>query len=299
MNSVSEEGSGFIQDLGEAVRRNPLSAALIGIGVLWLFTGSRSTAGDFARNTGTDRVPDAAANAFDAARSTLRSGADAIGERVVSVKGAVKDGAMDALDNARHYGRDYADTASDYVISVPGTGAEIFDTVRSNLSDVFRAQPLALGALGLAIGAGIAAGLPTTELEADYLGETSDTVKAKVTEFAAEQTDRATTVAGSVMEAATEEARKQGLTVEGAKSAAGDISAKVGRVVDAAGKGISERVTFSKQQPKQSLAAHLAGRDKQRMRCLLVPIGAGFAYTKSVATGRAAIAAAHIHKILT
>jgi hypothetical protein len=45
------------------------------------------------------------------------------------------------------------------------------------------------------------------------------------------------------MEAATEEARKQGLTVEGAKSAAGDISAKVGRVVDAAGKGISERVT--------------------------------------------------------
>jgi hypothetical protein len=249
MNSVSEEGSGFIQDLSEAVRRNPLSAALIGIGVLWLFTGSRpvETAGDFVRNTGMDRVPDAAGSAFDAARSTLRSGADAIGERVASVKGAARDGAMDVLDNARRYGRDYADTASDYVTSVPGTGSEIFDTVRSNLSDVFRAQPLALGAIGLAIGAGIAAALPATELEADYLGETSDTVKAKAAEFAAEQTDRATTVAGNVMEAATEEARKQGLTVEGAKSAAGDISAKVGRVVDKAGKGISERVTFSKQ----------------------------------------------------
>jgi len=249
MNSVSEKGSDFIQDLNEAVRKNPLSAALIGIGVLWLFTGSRAveTAGDFARNTGMDRVPDAAGNAFDAARSTLRSGADAIGERVASAKGSVKDGAMDALDNARRHGRDYVDTASDYVLSVPGTGAEIFDTVRSNLSDVFRAQPLSLGAIGLAIGAGIAAALPATELEADYLGETSDTVKAKAAEFAAEQTDRATTVAGSVMEAATEEARKQGLTVEGAKSAAGDISAKVGRVVDAAGKGISERVTFSKQ----------------------------------------------------
>lgn len=249
MNSVSEEGSDFIQDLGEAVRKNPLSAALIGIGVLWLFTGSRpvETAGDFVRNTGMDRVPDAAGNAFDAARSTLRSGADAIGERVASVKGAVRDGAMDALDNARRYGRDYADTASDYVTSVPGTGAEIFDTVRSNLSDVFRAQPLALGAIGLAIGAGIAAALPATEMETDYLGETSDTVKAKAAEFAAEQTDRATTVAGNVMEATTEEARKQGLTVEGAKSAAGDISAKVGRVVDAAGKSISERVTFSKQ----------------------------------------------------
>ena len=248
MNSVSGNGSDFIQDLNEAVRKNPLSAALIGMGVLWLFTGSRpvGTARYFVRNASLDRFPDAAGNAFDAARSTLRSGADAIGERAGSVKGAVRDSAIDAFDSARRY----ADTASEYVTSVPGTGAEIFDTVRSNLSDVFRAQPLALGALGLAIGAGIAAALPATELEADYLGETSDTVKAKAAEFAAEQTERATRVAGNVVEAATEEARKQGLTVEGAKSAAGDISAKVGRVVDAAGNGISERVTSRSSKQK-------------------------------------------------
>jgi len=48
------------------------------------------------------------------------------------------------------------------------------------------------------------------------------------------------------MGAVTEEARKEGLTVEGAKSAVGDISAKVGRVVDAAGMSISERVTSTK-----------------------------------------------------
>jgi hypothetical protein len=65
-------------------------------------------------------------------------------------------------------------------------------------------------------------------------------------ELAAEQTDRATTVAENVMEAVAEEARKEGLTVEGAKSAVGGISAKVGRVVDAAGKGISEWVTSTK-----------------------------------------------------
>ena len=57
---------------------------------------------------------------------------------------------------------------------------------------------------------------------------------------------RAATVAENVMGAITEEARKQGLTAEGAKSAVGDVSAKVGRVVDAAGKGISERVTSTK-----------------------------------------------------
>ena len=36
MNSASEKGSDFIQDLGDAVRNNPVSAALIGMGVLWL-----------------------------------------------------------------------------------------------------------------------------------------------------------------------------------------------------------------------------------------------------------------------
>ena len=38
MNDISEKASGFIHDLGEAARQNPLSAALIGMGVLWLFT---------------------------------------------------------------------------------------------------------------------------------------------------------------------------------------------------------------------------------------------------------------------
>jgi hypothetical protein len=248
MNNISEKGSDFIQDLGDAVRKNPLSAALIGMGVLWLFSGSRPVerAGDFVRNTSLDRIPDAAGTAYEAARSAVRSGTDAIGEHVASAKDAVRDGAAGAFDNAARYGRDYADTASEYVTSMPGTGTEIFNTVRSNLSDVFRAQPLALGAIGIAIGAGIAAALPPTELETDYLGETSDSVKAKVAEFAAAQTDRVTTVAENVVEAITEEARKQGLTLEGAKSAAGDVSAKVGRVVDAAGKGISERVTSSK-----------------------------------------------------
>ena len=246
MNSNSEKESDFLQDLGDAVRKNPLSAALIGMGVLWLFTGSRpvETAGDFVRNASLDRMPHAAGNAFDAARSTVRSGTDAIGERVASVKGAAREGA--ALDNVTRYGRDYADRASEYVTSIPGTSAEIFDTVRSNLSDVFRVQPFALGAIGIAIGAGIAAALPATQLETDYFGETTDTVKAKAAEFAAEQTNRVTMVAENVVDAVTKEARKQGLTLENAKSAAGDISAKIGRVADAAGKGISERVTSSK-----------------------------------------------------
>jgi len=249
MSDISEKGSDFLRDLGNAARKNPLSTALIGMGVLWLFTGSRPVerAEEIVRRTARfDRIPDAAGNAFEAARSTFRSGADSIGEHVTSAKDALRDGGADALDSATRFGRDYADAGSDYARSIPGAGAEMFDAARSNLTELFRTQPLALGAIGFAIGAGIAAALPSSEVEAAYLGETSDTVKAKAAEFVAEQTARATTVAEGVMGAVTEEARKEGLTVEGAKSAVGDISAKVGRVVDAAGMSISERVTSTK-----------------------------------------------------
>ncbi len=248
MNNVSEKGFDFIQDLGDAVGKNPLSAALIGMGVLWLFAGSQPVEriGDFTRSSGLDRIPDAAGDAFDAARSTLRSGTDAVGERVASAKDIVKDGVVDALDSATRYGREYADTASEHASSIPGSSAEIFDTVRSNLSDFFRAQPLALGAIGVAIGAGIAAAFPATQIEADYLGETSDTVRKTAAQFAAEQTDRVTSVAGNVVEAVKEEATTQGLTPDGAKTAARDISAKIGRVVDATGKSISDRANLGK-----------------------------------------------------
>jgi hypothetical protein len=41
-------------------------------------------------------------------------------------------------------------------------------------------------------------------------------------------------------ETAAEEARRQGLTIGGAKAAMDDLSGKVGRVVDVAGKSVSE-----------------------------------------------------------
>jgi hypothetical protein len=118
-------------------------------------------------------------------------------------------------------------------------------TARQNLAELFRAQPLALGAIGLAIGAGIAAALPATEIEAEYLGEASDSFKEQAVDFASEQATRAATVAEDVVTAVSDEARKQGLTLDAAKSAVADIPGKVGRVVDAAGKGISEKLNQS------------------------------------------------------
>jgi hypothetical protein len=251
MSEFSEQASDFVRDLGDAARKNPISAALIGMGVVWLFTGGRTAerVGDLVRGAGFDRIPDAAGNALDAARSTLRSGSESVGKGVSSATEALRDGGAAGLDRVARAGSEvaragseYAGAAYDYAQNIPDAGGALFTTARDNLSELFRAQPLALGAVGLAIGAGIAAALPATDLEAEYFGEASDNFKEQAVDFATEQVSRATALAEDVVTAASDEARNQGLTVDAAKSAIADIPEKLGRVVDAAGKGISDRV---------------------------------------------------------
>jgi hypothetical protein len=230
-DATVEKTSGFIDDLGDAARRNPISAALIGMGVLWLFASGKSAgrAVDLLRNTGLDR-------ACEAARDTLDSAKAGLG---VS-RGAVGDAEGYSLDAVREKGADAVNQAAEYS-GLMVDPAEIFETARDSLTDLFRAQPLALGAIGLAIGAGIAAALPNTEVEDAYLGGTAETIRSKATELAGRQVEKATTIANDVIDAAAEEARKQGLTVEGAKAAAGDVAGKMSRVAEAARKSVSER----------------------------------------------------------
>ena len=93
MNNVSEKGSDFIQDLGDAARKNPLSAALIGMGVLWLFAGSRPVerAGEFARSSGLDRIPDATRDRAEAIRGAAQSSFDAVREKSAGVANSTSE----------------------------------------------------------------------------------------------------------------------------------------------------------------------------------------------------------------
>jgi hypothetical protein len=222
MTDMTEKGSDFVKDLGDAARRNPISAALIGMGIVWLFAGKAAVRpSEFLERTGLDRLPDAARNAMSATQDRVASAADTL--RTTS---------SDGIETATRM-------ASEYSKALPDS-ADVLATVRGNLTDLFKAQPLALGAIGLAIGAGIAAALPNTDIEKSYLGETSETLKSKAAEIAGQQIDKAATVAAAVVETAADEARRQGLTIDGAKAAMDDLSGKVSRVVDAAGKSVSE-----------------------------------------------------------
>jgi hypothetical protein len=222
MNDRTESGSSFVEDLRDAAARNPVSAALIGMGVLWMLTGAKSPAGAgnaFRR----------AGEALDNVRSGLKESTGSATDVAASTLNAVRERGATTLDNVADYGR-----------GMPEPGA-VFDTARDGLSELFRAQPLVLGAIGLAIGAGIAAALPKTDVEDAYLGEVSQTFKTQATEIAGQQVEKVTTLASDVVEAASTEAKKQGLTPDGAKAAVDDITGRVGRVVDAAKNSMGEK----------------------------------------------------------
>jgi hypothetical protein len=227
MNEKTESTSSFFGELREAAARNPVSAALIGMGVVWMLTGAKSPAGagDVLRNAGLDRIPET----LDDVRSGLKEKAGSVADAAVSTLDAARERGASAIDNVVDYGR---------VMTEPGA---VFETARDGLTELFRAQPLALGAIGLAIGAGIAAALPKTDVEDAYLGEASQTVKTQAAEIAGQQVEKATALASDVVEAVSAEARKQGLTPDGVKAAADDVTGRVGRLVDAAKNSVGEK----------------------------------------------------------
>jgi hypothetical protein len=228
MSDTTEKATDFLKDLGDAARRNPVSTALIGMGLLWLFTGGKPVgrAGDLFRSAGLNRLPDTATEALGNVGSRLGAGAESVRDIANST---VREGAGSTLDQASDFAKSMRE-------------GDAFQAARENLTELFRAQPLALGAIGLAIGAGIAAALPGTDVENSYLGEVSETVKSKTAELAGQQVDKAATLATDAMDAAADEARRQGLTVDGARAAVQDVTDRAGRVVDAAKKIATDRV---------------------------------------------------------
>src|SRR5689334_2880623 len=196
MNEAGNDRPGFFRDLGDAASRHPISATLIGMGALWLLSGQA------LKNERARPLVNRASEALAPLGSGVRSGTQ-------SVASGWEDFDTDAA------------------------GDKISD-VGSRLTEIFRRQPLALGVIGLAIGAGIAATLPMSEKETELLGESSDQFKERAQEFAAEQAERAKDRARRAVDAAAEEARNQGLSQEGIKSTAQDLSQKLERVFEAA-----------------------------------------------------------------
>jgi hypothetical protein len=94
-----------------------------------------------------------------------------------------------------------------------------------------------LGAIGLAIGAGIASTFATTAVESELMGEPGSAAREKLQGLAGDVTDRAKQIASDLKD----EADRQGLTPDAAKSAAAEIGEKVKAVAGAGRESLAQR----------------------------------------------------------
>jgi len=181
----------FVGNLREAVRENPLAAALIAGGAFWLLLGNqglksaatsvsaatapladigdnlRSNAPKFTNSPPT--APEMDHGSSQHLGDTLRETASAASDAVSGAADAIKD----RFDEGVAYARGNLSKVGE---ALPRK--EIIAQVQSSFSDLLERQPLVLGAIGLALGAVVAGAFTTSDLENEWVGEVSD--KAKV-----------------------------------------------------------------------------------------------------------------------
>lgn len=134
----------FVQNLGGSVKNNPLPVALVGIGLAWLMAAGRR--------------PEDYSTAFQVRASAT----------VESAKQSLAQTAQNVRDRAS---------------SVGESARQQMERAKGGMDYMLREQPLAVGAIGLAVGAIVAAVAPRTRKEDELMGEARDRLVERATEI--------------------------------------------------------------------------------------------------------------------
>ncbi|MDB5397174.1 MAG: hypothetical protein JWM91_4680 [Rhodospirillales bacterium] len=255
------EGADFARNLMTSVKNNPLPAALTGIGLAWLMSSNAhpnaaapaagsesgtSASGDFAirmrnaeqavvRISGEsdeayrERADDARGKVLGIqrqAQDTPDSFANRIKDAMAAATQSVTETVHDLRDQASTATARLSDTAN-YATNQVAQGAQAVQRMTGTFVAVITENPIALGAIGLGVGALLGALVPQSEKEEVALGGLAGEARKTVSGLAQEAVDRGGRVAQRALDAGRESAREQGLT--------GDTS--IVEIVEEAGSG--------------------------------------------------------------
>jgi len=172
---LRDNGSDFIREAGETVRKNPIPVLLTAAGLIWLTasvaTRNRSRASGYGASSSSEDSSDYGHN-----DSGIRSKVDEARSRVSKVANRVTDSVTGTA-------QDVADRARDRFSSTMHSVQDRTRGASSDLMNLVQEQPVALGALALAAGALIGAALPITQYENRMVGPTRDRTLARAKEM--------------------------------------------------------------------------------------------------------------------
>jgi ElaB/YqjD/DUF883 family membrane-anchored ribosome-binding protein len=243
----SSGSSEFVSNLKYTFEQNPVPMGLVGIGLAWLMMSGRSgsvqsdqvyggeSAGRRLGHMASDvhaRTRDAATRAREG-MGRARESMTRASETAREVMGRASETARESMARAREGIERVASTSRERIHQLSHSAREGVSRVsslsregatraKSGFEHLVDEQPLVLGAIGLALGAVLAASLPRTRREDEVMGETRDELLQQARAKGEEQMEKArqvATTAGSAArdaakEAAREEAKRQNLSPE-------------------------------------------------------------------------------------
>lgn len=183
----------FVSNLGTSVKENPLSVSLVGIGLAWLMLSGR-------------RPSEAALYETGAEASGIRERAAEGLSRVSDTATAAKERMSEVARSAGQKWSDTRTTASYRARRAMESTRRQAQRARQGFDYMLHEQPLALGAIGLAIGAAIAAAMPRTRQEDEMMGEARERLAQRAAEAGKEGLHRAREAASATGEQLAEEA---------------------------------------------------------------------------------------------
>jgi hypothetical protein len=259
--TTAGSGRDFFDNLTQAVQDNPISAALIGMGSLWLLAGggrtsllgsggksifrSRDPAGASGQGAGWLRPSDAPVNADAMGVGSVGSRIDGVARNATTVVGeasaAVHRSASESASQAVNIVSSTYDAGRANTSKALQSASDGLRGMQQILADTFEQQPLLLGAIGLAVGAGIAAVLPGTAAENRLMGDTSDVVKSEVKGSVNEKSRQAEVVARDIIQNVS-------TVPDAAGQALRDVTDKLIRVADAGREEVVNQLKGGKAQ---------------------------------------------------
>lgn len=219
---AADRVSGSQQTLMETVRSNPLPAAMVGLGLGWLFINGRRQQELSARYGGSYDQPQYARGGDPAQRYAYAGGAQAgqVGGDVTT-NGPSGPGAVDQVrERAGELGHQVKDTAGHLAERARETASTVTGQARTGarrVEDQFQDNPLALGAISLAMGMAAGFAIPATDREVALMGDARDRVVDRAQDVAREAADKVQHVASRVIDEAKtvtrEASREEGLSL--------------------------------------------------------------------------------------
>jgi ElaB/YqjD/DUF883 family membrane-anchored ribosome-binding protein len=185
----------------------------------------------------TQAVRETASGAAESMKETARG----VREQVAGTAEQLKRSAQDVAENLQQYSATIGEQVAETAAQTRRQASRTARQLKKQATSFVHEQPLLCAAIGVALGAALAAALPKTETEDELMGETSDALKHKLGEAASEQLETAKAAASKVAQQAMTSAAREGLTAFGTAEAAGGLADKVRRVVtETASAGASE-----------------------------------------------------------